>query len=134
MPAHYKQSYFSPTHIILKCETASQLMYQLRDIIKFKRTKTVQNINCISEELANKTVTLLEIKDDIMDRYPSLEDENMMENVTKALDLLCYIQTYPRHRWSFWAAFDFCVSVITTVGEIILHKHREKEATGGKMC
>eukprot|EP00116_Pleurobrachia_bachei_P003502 sb/3463764/ len=73
------------------------------------------------KELANKTVVLLEIQEDIMDRYPELEDEKKMENVTKALELLCYIQTYPRHRWSFWAAFDFCVSIITTVGYGSLH-------------
>ncbi|KAL5251130.1 hypothetical protein ACHWQZ_G016747 [Mnemiopsis leidyi] len=73
------------------------------------------------EEQKNNSIKLLAEQEVLLQLYPALQNSTNFDKYSRAAELLCHITKYPRKRWSFWAAFDFCVSIITTVGYGVLH-------------
>ncbi|XP_063687994.1 two pore potassium channel protein sup-9-like isoform X2 [Bolinopsis microptera] len=73
------------------------------------------------EEQRNNGIILLAEREQLFTQYPILQNSSNLVTYNRAAELLCQITKYPRKRWSFWAAFDFCVSIITTVGYGVLH-------------
>ena len=35
----------------------------------------------------------------------------------RVAEMVCTISKHPQAKWGFWSSFEFCVSIITTVGE-----------------
>ena len=65
---------------------------------------------------------LLSEQEALISKYPHLHANTTQLTVyTKAAEMLCHITNKPRPIWSYWAAFDFCVTIITTVGKRIVH-------------
>ena len=64
----------------------------------------------------NETLMLLDERDILFAQHDQLLNLTSLNKATRAAELLCHLTTYPEPMWSYWAAFDFCVSVITTVG------------------
>ena len=77
---------------------------------------TVQHF---TEEQRNNSIILLAERELLFSKYPILQNSSNLVTYNRAAELLCHITKYPRKRWSFWAAFDFCVSIITTVGKVL---------------
>lgn len=61
---------------------------------------------------------LLSEQEALISKYPYLHSNKTQLGIyIEAAEMLCHITNQPRRRWSFWAAFDFCVTIITTVGK-----------------
>ena len=57
----------------------------------------------------------------ILDRYTQLNNEATLQKYVKTAEILCTITKQPKPMWSFWSAFDFSVSIITTVGKFVIY-------------